>query len=281
MRRAHGARRGLRAGASAARGPRRAALLRSPPAGPSHSLPRSPLTRLPARPCPPQVIIHRLGDSQDTKAAVLQHADNIMSVLLQIFSLNSASVHEEAMMAVRSPRHATPGRPACQAAWLPAFCACLPKPGLAWPCRRGSRGRAERVPAPSRAGGRLHVRVRQAVQQVPAALLPAPHQGPAHAPGVAELPGRGGWARPGWRAHPAAPAMQQQRRCQHGPCSAASAASARARAHPPRSPAACPLCARAPAPAGGRAHRPVQDGGGGHRAHLRRDDERAGAEPER
>jgi importin subunit beta-1 len=46
------------------------------------------------------VIIHRLGDSQDTKAVVLQHADSIMNVLLQIFSLNSASVHEEAMMAV-------------------------------------------------------------------------------------------------------------------------------------------------------------------------------------
>lgn len=56
--------------------------------------------RHPLAPCPAQVIIHRLGDSQDTKAAVLQHADNIMQMLLQIFTINSASVHEEAMMAV-------------------------------------------------------------------------------------------------------------------------------------------------------------------------------------
>ncbi|KAG1660011.1 hypothetical protein FOA52_009831 [Chlamydomonas sp. UWO 241] len=49
-----------------------------------------------------QVIMQKLGKHDDTKAAVLQYGDQIMSTLLRIFQLRSATVHEEAMLAVGS-----------------------------------------------------------------------------------------------------------------------------------------------------------------------------------
>jgi len=49
-----------------------------------------------------QVIVQKLGKYDDTKAAVLQFGDQIMQTLLRIFQLRSATVHEEAMLAVGS-----------------------------------------------------------------------------------------------------------------------------------------------------------------------------------
>eukprot|EP00195_Chlamydomonas_chlamydogama_P009742 CAMPEP_0202900576 /NCGR_PEP_ID=MMETSP1392-20130828/11916_1 /ASSEMBLY_ACC=CAM_ASM_000868 /TAXON_ID=225041 /ORGANISM="Chlamydomonas chlamydogama, Strain SAG 11-48b" /LENGTH=865 /DNA_ID=CAMNT_0049586993 /DNA_START=281 /DNA_END=2875 /DNA_ORIENTATION=+ len=49
-----------------------------------------------------QVIIQKLSEEEDTKAAVLPYADQIMETLLRIFSARSANVHEEAMLAVGS-----------------------------------------------------------------------------------------------------------------------------------------------------------------------------------
>jgi hypothetical protein len=47
-----------------------------------------------------QVIIQKLSEVEDYKAAVLQYADDIMTTLLGVFNSRNNSVHEEAMLAV-------------------------------------------------------------------------------------------------------------------------------------------------------------------------------------
>eukprot|EP00798_Chlamydomonas_sp_ICE-L_P030705 gene30705-35732_t len=49
-----------------------------------------------------QVVIQKLSSEDDTKAAVLPFADQIMETLLRIFQCRSSNVHEEAMLAVGS-----------------------------------------------------------------------------------------------------------------------------------------------------------------------------------
>lgn len=49
-----------------------------------------------------QVLISKLSESEDTKALVAPQADNIFGTLLHIFRNRSATVHEEAMLAVGS-----------------------------------------------------------------------------------------------------------------------------------------------------------------------------------
>jgi importin subunit beta-1 len=53
---------------------------------------------LPALCC--QVIMQKLSEVEQYKAAVLQYADQIMETLLRVFGNHSSSVHEEAMLAV-------------------------------------------------------------------------------------------------------------------------------------------------------------------------------------
>lgn len=47
-----------------------------------------------------QVIVQKLSDVDSAKAGVLQYADHIMEVLLNVFACRKTSVHEEAMLAV-------------------------------------------------------------------------------------------------------------------------------------------------------------------------------------
>ena len=47
-----------------------------------------------------QVIIQKLSESDASKTGVLQYGDQIMEVLLGVFACRSATVHEEAMLAV-------------------------------------------------------------------------------------------------------------------------------------------------------------------------------------
>ncbi|CAA0830895.1 Importin subunit beta-1 [Striga hermonthica] len=47
-----------------------------------------------------QVIIQKLGASDPTKHALMQYADQIMSLFLRVFACRSATVHEEAMLAI-------------------------------------------------------------------------------------------------------------------------------------------------------------------------------------
>jgi importin subunit beta-1 len=47
-----------------------------------------------------QVIMQKLSEVEQYKAAVLQYADQIMETLLRVFGNHSSSVHEEAMLAV-------------------------------------------------------------------------------------------------------------------------------------------------------------------------------------
>ncbi|KAL3653658.1 Importin subunit beta-1 [Castilleja foliolosa] len=47
-----------------------------------------------------QVIIQKLGASEPTKYAFLQHADQIMNLFLRVFACRSATVHEEAMLSI-------------------------------------------------------------------------------------------------------------------------------------------------------------------------------------
>ncbi|MCD7461772.1 Importin subunit beta-1 [Datura stramonium] len=47
-----------------------------------------------------QVIIQKLGTSEQTKYAFMQYADQIMSLFLRVFACRSATVHEEAMLAI-------------------------------------------------------------------------------------------------------------------------------------------------------------------------------------
>lgn len=53
-----------------------------------------------------QVIVQKLSDSDSAKAGVLQYADHIMDVLLNVFACRKASVHEEAMLAVGAMTYA-------------------------------------------------------------------------------------------------------------------------------------------------------------------------------
>ncbi|KAL3630714.1 Importin subunit beta-1 [Castilleja foliolosa] len=54
-----------------------------------------------------QVIIQKLGASEPTKYAFLQHADQIMNLLLRVFACRSATVHEEAMLSIGALAYAT------------------------------------------------------------------------------------------------------------------------------------------------------------------------------
>jgi hypothetical protein len=46
------------------------------------------------------VIVQKLSESEVAKGGVLQYADHIMKALLDVFACRTASVHEEAMLAV-------------------------------------------------------------------------------------------------------------------------------------------------------------------------------------
>ncbi|KAG9133976.1 hypothetical protein Leryth_004682 [Lithospermum erythrorhizon] len=54
-----------------------------------------------------QVIIQKLGASEPTKYAFMQHADNIMNLFLRVFACRSATVHEEAMLAIGALAYVT------------------------------------------------------------------------------------------------------------------------------------------------------------------------------
>ncbi|XP_057526597.1 importin subunit beta-1-like [Amaranthus tricolor] len=47
-----------------------------------------------------QVIIQKLGSSEPTRTVLMQYADQIMQLFLGVFSCNSATVHEEAMLGI-------------------------------------------------------------------------------------------------------------------------------------------------------------------------------------
>lgn len=65
-----------------------------------------------------QVIMQKLSEVEQYKAAVLQYADQIMETLLRVFQNRSTSVHEEAMLAVGAFTYAC-GRQFSK--YLPAF----------------------------------------------------------------------------------------------------------------------------------------------------------------
>eukprot|EP01018_Ginkgo_biloba_P007970 Gb_04236 [translate_table: standard] len=54
-----------------------------------------------------QVIIQKLGTSESTKYGIVQYADQMMNIFLRIFSCRSATVHEEAMLAIGALAYAT------------------------------------------------------------------------------------------------------------------------------------------------------------------------------
>lgn len=54
-----------------------------------------------------QVIIQKLGASEVTKYGVVQYADNMMGLFLRVFACRSATVHEEAMLAIGALAYAT------------------------------------------------------------------------------------------------------------------------------------------------------------------------------
>ncbi|KAL0317980.1 UNVERIFIED_CONTAM: Importin subunit beta-1 [Sesamum angustifolium] len=54
-----------------------------------------------------QVIIQKLGASEPTKYAFMQYADQIMNLFLRVFACRSATVHEEAMLAIGALAYAT------------------------------------------------------------------------------------------------------------------------------------------------------------------------------
>lgn len=99
--------------------------------------------RVPGIVCPAalQVIIQKLSEVEQYKAAVLQYADQIMETLLRVFaSRGGSSVHEEAMLAVGAFTYAC-GRQFSK--YLPAFYPYL-KAGLMnhqeWQVGGSSRG---------------------------------------------------------------------------------------------------------------------------------------------
>ncbi|KAL4594751.1 hypothetical protein ACB092_12G041800 [Castanea dentata] len=54
-----------------------------------------------------QVIIQKLGSSEPTKYLFMQYADPIMELYLRVFACRSATVHEEAMLAIGALAYAT------------------------------------------------------------------------------------------------------------------------------------------------------------------------------
>lgn len=54
-----------------------------------------------------QVIIQKLGNQEATRYAILQYADQMMALFLQVFACRSATVHEEAMLAIGALAYAT------------------------------------------------------------------------------------------------------------------------------------------------------------------------------
>ncbi|KAL2621419.1 hypothetical protein R1flu_001624 [Riccia fluitans] len=54
-----------------------------------------------------QVIIQKLGASESTKYGIVQYADQMMSLFLRVFACRSATVHEEAMLAIGALAYAT------------------------------------------------------------------------------------------------------------------------------------------------------------------------------
>ncbi|XP_076897658.1 importin subunit beta-1-like [Bidens hawaiensis] len=54
-----------------------------------------------------QVIIQKLGSSEHTKALFMQYADQIMNLFLRVFAFRSATVHEEAMLAIGALAYST------------------------------------------------------------------------------------------------------------------------------------------------------------------------------
>ncbi|KAJ6376136.1 hypothetical protein OIU77_000993 [Salix suchowensis] len=54
-----------------------------------------------------QVIIQKLGSSEPTKYVFMQYADQIMGLFLRVFACRSATVHEEAMLAIGALAYAT------------------------------------------------------------------------------------------------------------------------------------------------------------------------------
>lgn len=54
-----------------------------------------------------QVIIQKLGASDGTKYGIVQYADQMMSLFLRVFACRSATVHEEAMLAIGALAYAT------------------------------------------------------------------------------------------------------------------------------------------------------------------------------
>ncbi|KAL5539334.1 hypothetical protein UlMin_024316 [Ulmus minor] len=54
-----------------------------------------------------QVIIQKLGSSEPTKYVFMQHADQIMGLFLSVFACRSATVHEEAMLAIGALAYVT------------------------------------------------------------------------------------------------------------------------------------------------------------------------------
>lgn len=54
-----------------------------------------------------QVIVQKLGASEATKVGILQYADQMMSLFLRVFGCRSATVHEEAMLAIGALAYAT------------------------------------------------------------------------------------------------------------------------------------------------------------------------------
>ncbi|PQQ04273.1 importin subunit beta-1 [Prunus yedoensis var. nudiflora] len=54
-----------------------------------------------------QVIIQKLGSSEPTKYVFMQYADQIMGLFLRVFACRSATVHEEAMLAIGALAYTT------------------------------------------------------------------------------------------------------------------------------------------------------------------------------
>ncbi|KAD2805552.1 hypothetical protein E3N88_38929 [Mikania micrantha] len=54
-----------------------------------------------------QVIIQKLGSSEQTKYGFMQYADQIMNLFLRVFAFRSATVHEEAMLAIGALAYST------------------------------------------------------------------------------------------------------------------------------------------------------------------------------
>jgi len=78
-----------------------------PELGPFIPPPFPPPARLSSLLSVPQVIIQKLSASERTKAGAVQYADQMMALFLRVFACRSATVHEEAMMAIGALAYAT------------------------------------------------------------------------------------------------------------------------------------------------------------------------------